>query len=126
MPVSSKISKKKTQSQSQLLCDEMDALILHSRKQRKAFKNIKDDLEYEPGLLKKALVMKLAPDEAIQTVANDVRTWKAEVKNDVRTAVVNKKNELRAQRKNRRNNLKHPLPERPTRTRRRKQRGGFI
>ncbi|MCY4471617.1 MAG: hypothetical protein OXC07_02185 [Kistimonas sp.] len=126
MPVSSKISKKKTKSQSQMLCDSIDAVIHHSRSQRKVFKEIKDNLEFEPGLFKKALGMKLAPDDALQQVTNDVRAWKAEVKADVKTAVLNKKNELRSKRKVRRQNAKGSLPERQTRARRKKQRGGFI
>ena len=126
MPVSCEMSREKTKSKSELLCDQIDAMISHAQKQLTEFAKTKEELEFEPGLLKKAMSMKLASEEDIKQVASEMKAWKVEVKSEVKSAVMGKKQELRLERKERRKNLKLPPEEKKTTKRTKKKRGGFI
>ncbi|MTI14103.1 hypothetical protein [Sansalvadorimonas verongulae] len=127
MPVSCEMNRKKVKSKSELLCDKIDGIIKQAQKQITAFTKTKNELEFESGLLKKAMSMKLGSEEDIRQVAADMKTWKTEVKSDVKSAVNAKKQELRFERKERRKMLKLPETEKKTTAKRtRKKRGGFI
>ena len=126
MPVSVEINTKKDKSRTEILCAQVDEMIAKAQSQVKTFAKIKDDLDFESGLLKKAMSMKLGSEEDIKQVADEMKTWKAEVKHDVKAAMMSKKNELKADRKEKRKMLQEPLPEKKTATRKKKKRGGFI
>ena len=126
MPVSAEMNKNKTKSKTEALCLEVDAMIAKAQKQVNAFAKVKENLEFEPGLLKKAVSMKLGSEEDIKQVASDMKAWKTEVKSDVKADVMAKKKELRAARKERRKTLQEPVVEKQTKTRKKKSRGGFI
>ncbi len=127
MPVSAEVSTKKEQSRTEILCDQMDDIISNAQKQVTEFDKIKKDLEFEPGLLKKALSMKLGSPEDLKQVTDEMKEWKTEVKSEVKSAVISKKNELKLERKARRKNLQQAVPEQArTAPRKKKKRGGFI
>ncbi|WP_281646021.1 hypothetical protein [Parendozoicomonas sp. Alg238-R29] len=127
MPVSCEMSRDKTKSKSELLCDQIDVIIQQAQKQVTSFEKTKEELEFEPGLLKKAMSMQLGSEEDIKQVASEMRDWKTEVKTEVKSAVMAKKQELKLERKERRKNLKQPLAEKQATTKRtKKKRGGFI
>ena len=127
MPVSCEMSREKVKSKSELLCDQIDVIIQQAQKQITEFSKTKKELEFEPGLLKKAMSMKLGSEEDIKQVAAEMKAWKTEVKSDVKTVVNAKKQELRLERKERRKNLKLPETAKKTTTKRtRKKRGDFI
>ncbi len=127
MPVSTPINTKKTKSRSEELCERMDAMIATAQAQVKIYANIREDLEVEPGLLKKALSMKLGSEEDMKQVVAEMNSWKAEVKHDLKAALTEKKNELKLARKERRKNLQEGMPDvAKTPRRKKKSRGGFV
>ncbi len=126
MPVSAEINKNKTKTKTEILCSQIDDMVAKAQEQVNSFAKVKEDLEFEPGLLKKAMSMKLGSEDDIQQVASEMKAWKTEVKTEVKSAVMAKKNELRAIRKARRKNLQEPAPEQRIKTRKKKSRGGFI
>ncbi|MCL6270179.1 hypothetical protein M3P05_09560 [Sansalvadorimonas sp. 2012CJ34-2] len=127
MPVSTTMNRKKTKSRSVILCDQMDELIAKSKKELNVFSKIKEELDFEPGLLKKAVSMKLGSEEDVQQVVDDMKQWKNEVKNEVKTAVMSKRKDIRAERKARRQDPWTKTPTTKTTARKKKKsRGGFI
>ena len=127
MPVSAEISQTKQQSKSEMLCEQMDASISRVKKDIAAFEQTKQELEYEPGLLKKAIGMKLGSKEDTKQVMDEMKAWKDEVKSDVKAAVNQKKQELKLERKTRRKNIQGAqVPETKAPVRKKKKRGGFI
>lgn len=127
MPVSTPINTKKTQSRSDELCDRMDAMIATAQAQVKIYANIREDLQVEPGLLKKAIGMKLGTEDDMKQVVAEMNSWKTEVKSDLKSALTEKKNELKLARKERRKNLQEVMPEAAkTPSKKKKSRGGFV
>ena len=110
MPVSATMSRKKTKSRSEILCDRMDEMIAKSKKELQVFSKVKEELDFEPGLLKKAVSMQLGSEEDIQHVMDDMKQWKSEVKNEVKTSVLSKRRELKLERKTRRKDIWDQAP----------------
>ncbi len=125
MPVSAEMTREKTKSKSEILCDRMDDLIAKSKKELAVFDKIKQEMDFEPGLLKKAVEMKLGSENDIKQVMTEMKEWKTEVKSEVKAAVMGKKQELKLERKNRRKNQKGQ-PKKATAHKKKKSRGGYI
>ena len=83
MPASCQISRKKTKTKVQLLCDSVDKAIDDARSEIDKFSRIKKEVGYESGLFQEAVEKNLVRDEDLKQVMAEQKQWKDEGLNEL-------------------------------------------
>ena len=126
MPISCEVSRKKTKTRTQIICESLGNVIDQARKEVDKFAELKKSLDYEPGLFRQAVEKGLAKKEDIQTVLTEQKLWKNEVKAEVRSDVMAEKRRLKSERRSKRQNNKQPSLKRKAPQKRRRSPGKLI
>ncbi|GAA4648360.1 hypothetical protein GCM10023116_06270 [Kistimonas scapharcae] len=125
MPVSTTVSPKKRKSRSELLSEKLDQVVADAEEQMTRFAGIKNDLGYNPDLIKEANEKGLVSGEDLKEAMQEMNDWKTQVKNDVKEAVMLEKRRQKAERKEQRKMRGEPDPS-ESKSGGRKRRGKFI
>ncbi|WP_211824393.1 hypothetical protein [Kistimonas asteriae] len=125
MPVSTTVSPKKRKSRSELLSEKLDQVVADAEEQITRFATIKNDLGYDPDLIKEANEKGLVSGEDLKEAMQETNDWKTQLKNDIKEAVSLEKRRQKAERKEQRKMRGEPEPA-ENKSGGRKRRGKFI